>query len=1053
MRRRSVPPNTGADRAAKAVPRTPTHSGRPLWRPTPPMLLALGVAGMLATTAGCDAAGPAVSEISPDAHDVFEPADAPSSDAIESDGEITDDTCLAHARSADGSCCAADEWLEFSTGACIEAGPPTCSVAAALDGECRPFWCAKDGQECCPAGEFIEPGGDVCTPPIGAPANPLQTPAPPESVPAAESPVGVPPLDPYPSLFETRICHDPRSGGSHICPADSNPCDAGMAEESDGTCNGIGVSWECPAGHLVGASAQDGALPTCELEGRDCTRSAEIERRTIGPVSTEEELKSALKAADPGAIIELAPRAIQAHLVLDKDVELRGPCGGTASLVADSGAVAIRIEAGATVRLSGLVIDSTRSTPAIDVADGALVAEQCLIRGTVRVMGPGSDAALEGVVIEQNTGDSLQVSDGAHVSGQRCRMTGGASTGAVVTGPGSTMDLRDCLIDGGRAAEDFWATDIRAEGGASLSLVGCRLSDTDGNGIWAQGEQTTVTVDRCLFDSHGHQSVDGLTPFALRALDGAAATVSRSRFSEPEVGGTLATSDASVAVDSSVFDGGSTATGLWMAPAHVYAHDGGYAEVTRSRLHRSSGFGVAARGAGATAVVRECLIDETESYWYSGQSGRWGVMARSAGAHVVIEHSRVHRAAGAGVVSWSGALVTVRDSLISETLVPSDGNQSIGWGLYARINALVELERTRITGNVAMGIHLADGSTASVQDVVVDSTLPGQGVGEGIGVFVQQGSTLTGQGLRVAGSSAMGVFCRSSQLDLERVELFGTMPRSTTGSEGAGLVLRDGCDATISDLRIHANHQVGATAVGFGTSLEVEGFLVDGQLPAAGPTGLQQDGIGVWAKDGGDIRLRGGRITGNQTYAAVVQGAGSDLELVGVVIDQTRPGADGASGAGILAQGYDESDQPWSQTYLQVESSVVRGNRFAGLEVQNFAHATVENSVLTQTSGGVGDFADFADGIRIVTGKDIQIRNSILSNNSRAGMSASGLAALSVTGNVFAGNYWGLVLEDGTDAVLLSNAVVLNAQGVASSGRLDVGPPPAELLPPPDSLQ
>jgi hypothetical protein len=154
----------------------------------------------------------------------------------------------------------------------------------------------------------------------------------------------------------------------------------------------------------------------------------------------------------------------------------------------------------------------------------------------------------------------------------------------------------------------------------------------------------------------------------------------------------------------------------------------------------------------------------------------------------------------------------------------------------------------------------------------------------------------------IEGNSEVSVtaFNEDTDISMQDVVIRDTMSRATDGMMGSGLRVQDGAHATVSRAVFEANRDMGAGAFGAATGLVLvdvvirdnQGQELDGEL-----------GVGVFVDDATVLVTRGVFERNRASGVVAYGGAGTDIEMVDIVIlDTQEQDTDEPGGRGLHSE-------------------------------------------------------------------------------------------------------------------------------------------------------
>jgi hypothetical protein len=344
------------------------------------------------------------------------------------------------------------------------------------------------------------------------------------------------------------------------------------------------------------------------------------------------------------------------------------------------------------------------------------------------------------------------------------------------------------------------------------------------------------------------------------------------------------------------------------------------------------------------------LLDEGAIRGTRALGDAWGLGLLAAnGAQLDGRYLELTENTEAGLVAaGAGTAVELVWSGVSGTLPSADGGY--GRGLAAVDGASLYGASLLVEDNAGFGVFAAHSGTEvelRASEVTGASVLP-EGIG-GIGLQVQEGALLVGDGLVLADNEVAGFVVVEGGAELElsasevrdnrarggedepcaaSVETMATLwaedvafsgqagcallavgdgasarlvdcsirdgRAGPEGSAGAGLVVRGSASVEATDLEVTGVYEAGLVVRGGGSRLELTGGSVSDTLP-----GSWGDGRGVEVQSGATLVATGTRVERNVDLGVHGHGDGTWIELEDVTIAATRPMASGDGGRGL----------------------------------------------------------------------------------------------------------------------------------------------------------
>ncbi len=360
----------------------------------------------------------------------------------------------------------------------------------------------------------------------------------------------------------------------------------------------------------------------------------------------------------------------------------------------------------------------------------------------------------------------------------------------------------------------------------------------------------------------------------------------------------------------------------------------------RVRLHGAHAFGIRVSGAGSRFEGDGVVISDPVPAG-SGSNG-YGLVADTGGtahlAHGVILAARVF---GAGAIG-AGASVTLDDVRVRDTRAATDGE--IRAAIYLQTAGSVTANRVVLEHNAVAGVTAEEaGSVATLRDVVVRDGVQRADGSWGRGLQAQGGARIVASnflldGNHDLGASAMGA---GTTVALENGTVRATGPGSG-GLTGRALNAQDGATLTATGVRTEDSHEISVAATGGGSAVTLSDCVVHNTLPMADGS----YGIGLVAQASGQVHATRSRIDGSHDMGAFATGAASVVTLEGTLLRDTAGRADGSYGRGASVE---------MSGRLETTRSLIAASHEAGvLVVGAGASVAMRDSAIRGVSGGAG---------------------------------------------------------------------------------------------------
>ncbi len=350
---------------------------------------------------------------------------------------------------------------------------------------------------------------------------------------------------------------------------------------------------------------------------------------------------------------------------------------------------------------------------------------------------------------------------------------------------------------------------------------------------------------------------------------------------------------------------------IWSAGVAVLATS--TAKVTMEDLVLQENQGGAVIAAGPDAVVsgtRVLIRDTLGLQWPDTR----GVNAQQ-GATISLHQSTILRVRGVGArATGVGSSVSLTDCAIN-TIIPTES--LAGQGLAVVGGAHVDATDTTITVAFSQGAMALDtGSELVLERVVVDGV-------------IAPSPDISPAGVIGAGSA---------DVLIEQCLVSGTIENE---GFGAGVAAVSGADVTVLGSELRENFASGVTSAGPGATLTLDASFVRDtvHVPDLG-VGESLAGHGALAQLGGQLKVKGSVLAGNNSSAIVADGLQVQLEVAETLVrDTLKPG----SGPYLVGEGISLRHG----ASALVSDSVMTGNRSANISVREGSSASLDGVLLT----------------------------------------------------------------------------------------------------------
>lgn len=564
-----------------------------------------------------------------------------------------------------------------------------------------------------------------------------------------------------------------------------------------------------------------------------------------GACSAQTVLRSNVAASSPAAVVFIEGNVLRRPVVTLRNLTVSG-----------SPRLGVTVDGPASVRLSGIVVDSVRDT-GVRASDGASVELHSVV---VRNTQPSPSG---------DFGWALDVF-GATAEAKRIVLEGNRSIGVIVEGR-SRLTMEDGVIRDTQSRSDTrtegWGLDLEAGSSAELRRVllernrdvailviddsTLRMEDAivrttrplESNGRYGRGLEiqpgSTAELRRVLFE--GNREVSIVAGGDL-VMNDAIVRDTESQLSDRKDGNGLVVQDgAHATIGGALFDNQRAEAIVILAPGSRL--DLADALVRRTRAREADGlFGrgstvqqgaeanlervvfdanrnraVVAFGEGTRLKLSTSIVRNTRSQASDGIAGI-GV-AVEGGAQGELRDLLLENNQAFGLVaSGDGTGLTV-DNVIVRGTVPRTRDDAFGYGVQIQLGADAQLRRLVARGNRGAAVSAVARGTLSLEDAILRDTrglVRAPFFGSGLNVV---GSDVQARRLLVEGNQTDGISVSNSRLVLEDAVIRDSRSREASGDRGIGLGVGQGSIVEIRRLHLRRNRHVAFFAQGEGTQL------------------------------------------------------------------------------------------------------------------------------------------------------------------------------------------------------------------------------------------
>jgi len=612
--------------------------------------------------------------------------------------------------------------------------------------------------------------------------------------------------------------------------------------------------------------------------------------------------------------------------------------------------------------------------------------------------------------------------------------------GAWLFGASGELHIRDSVIEN-TLPDDLDGTYGRGlcvQDAAKAVLERCSLIENRESAIDAWGTDTQLFVSDSLVEDTLPRDTDLMHGRGISIYSGAEATITSSAvISNFEIGIACSNSDSKLFAENNLIEDTKSQLSDLMSGGSLQVEDGATATLAANALVGNRNWGIM-MSTEATGSISSNLILETLPRDFDGMFGIG--IAIEEGSDVSIDGNAVISSCHSGITLTAGSgnpAYVVHQNLIEGTYADELlGTEVGGHGVELSYGAQVLFSENAAFDNDAEGLRI-DGYSTDVTafDNHFEGNLSG-GIGLGNGAL----GLLSGNS--VVGNYHNGIFLDDahSETVVQENLISNTM---ITGEEsdvmsGIGVGWNG---VTLADNTIHSNPDQGIEAF-LCEGLVIERNLVQGTFGG----GAYEWGSGMMI-GGVSAVVEGNAVVDNSGFGLLISGNdyfSTDIEIRGVLVEDTRPGAESNDyGAGIAAQ--------YGST-VTIDASHIEQNLVAGVLLWE-GEASITDTLITSILTGAFAKSDLevshaADGIMALSGSNTSVTGCVVTHTQRAGILFDNSSG-TIGDNLVSKNEFGVVLQgDVIPELVGDNHIEDNEQqDLVTDDDLDV---PDQLTPLPD---
>jgi len=339
--------------------------------------------------------------------------------------------------------------------------------------------------------------------------------------------------------------------------------------------------------------------------------------------------------------------------------------------------------------------------------------------------------------------------------------------------------------------------------------------------------------------------------------------------------------------------------------------------------------------------------------------------------------SRLSSPGAGGVVAVKGGSAAPLCQIVGLEI----GGGSPGVLVNGKAHVVAKRLWIRAASTAGLGV-IVPGATAEVREsVIADTQGAPSGGNMGRGIDVSGGGTATIVDVRLSGNRDIGLLVAGAgaAVKAERLVIDDTQPQVADAIHGRGLEVNGGASLELARARVARSREVGLRVAGAGTTALVSGIVVEGTLPLASS---KSDGGGVIALKGGSLTLRGAVIRDSRAYGVTVFDNGAKVDIAGLRVVDT----DIEQSSGDLGQGV----RVGAKASASLVGSRISGSHLSGIAASGGGAGVALDGVVVEGTAPIPSLQLGGHGVLVLDGAVASASHLHLSDNHEAGLGVAG---------------------------------------------------------------
>jgi len=469
-------------------------------------------------------------------------------------------------------------------------------------------------------------------------------------------------------------------------------------------------------------------------------------------------------------------------------------------------------------------------------------------RTAVTARTPMAQATVRDVLV-RGDGPSVTATDGARMQLDRVRIESPLGAAISSVGAGSVVSGRDIVVRDARNDRPGlpYGDAVFSSRGGVVDLQSVVLQ-----GSVRYGLRTSDAASRLTVRDGVVQGVRASSGAALAvAMFGGTVTLARvavigNEGSAISLNGADSALDAEDVLIADTRSAGGSGEGL-------IVQNGGRAEVRRSAVLRSIGYGVIVGTRSSSLRLTDSIVGDTR---FRGANDEAAGVSVNGNATLVASGVQIVDNAGAGLSAQGIGHVQLSNCVVSGSR--GRPGRTEGQGMFLSLGVVFEGSRVALDDNTNFSvIAFEPGTSVSLTDSWVRGTRRGMGDPPGASIAADSGATMDLARVRIeAGEdcAVLGVHA-TTRLQARDVVVVPSARATATPSNSGGVCASLGATVTLERTLVRAGRPLGVVSIADGTRVEMVDSVVEDSAAVTSADGFVY-GAGIIALNGGSVGVR-----------------------------------------------------------------------------------------------------------------------------------------------------------------------------------------------------